>query len=126
MAAVRLKRGDTAYPETTDMAGSIERLWKEELAEHFTEEEEHLFPLPDYPDAVRSMVERALDEHRRMRELVERSARGEDVEETARQLGLLLEAHIRFEERELFPAIQEVLSEEVIQRVGKGIKPRER
>jgi iron-sulfur cluster repair protein YtfE (RIC family) len=110
MVAQRLKRGDTAYRSATSIRESLHLLWSEELEQHFRQEEEVLFVVPGYPDEVRTMIDRALEEHRRMRGLIEECT-DEDAGEKGREMGLLLEAHIRFEERELFPKIQEVLGE---------------
>jgi iron-sulfur cluster repair protein YtfE (RIC family) len=121
MVAQRLKRGDTAYRSATSIRESMHLLWTEELEQHFRQEEEVLFIVPDYPEEVRMMIDRALEDHRRMRELIERCT-DEEAGEKGREMGLLLEAHIRFEERELFPMIQEVLGEEKLRELeGKMV-----
>jgi hemerythrin-like domain-containing protein len=119
VAAQRLKRGDPAYRDMS-IAASIAELWSTELEEHFEQEERWLFPL-EVSDEARSMVARAIGEHARMRELVARAARGEALEETARELGAILEKHIRFEERELFERLQEEIGEGEWDRIGEGI-----
>lgn len=120
VAAQRLKRGDPAYRDMT-IEASIDELWRTELAEHFEQEETYLFSL-ELSGACRAMVDRALDEHARMRALIANVARGERVDETARELGALLEKHIRFEERELFEALQEEVGEERMEEVGRAIE----
>jgi hemerythrin-like domain-containing protein len=121
MVAQRLKRGDTAYRSVATIRESLQLLWSEELEEHFRQEEEVLFSLPGFPEEVQAMISRALEDHRRMRALIE-GCSDEDAGETGREVGLLLEAHIRFEERELFPMIQEVLGEERLQELeGKMV-----
>ena len=119
MAAVRLKRGDAAYKRSRSIAESVEELWRTELAGHFEQEEECLFTLEvDAP--TRAMIERAIDEHRRMRALVEQIAAGAP-DDVARELGTLLESHIRFEERELFEALQAQVDEARLARAGDAI-----
>jgi iron-sulfur cluster repair protein YtfE (RIC family) len=121
MVAQRLKRGDTAYRSVATIRESMKLLWSEELEQHFRQEEEVLFIVPGYPEEVQTMIDRALEDHRRMRELIEQSIDA-DAGEKGRELGLLLEAHIRFEERELFPMIQEVLGEEKLRELeGKMV-----
>ncbi|HVK40595.1 MAG TPA: hemerythrin domain-containing protein [Candidatus Kapabacteria bacterium] len=109
VAAQRLKRGDAAYRDMS-VADSIAELWKSELATHFEQEERALFVL-EVSSECRAMIERALADHARMRELVAQAARGDDPDATARELGALLEQHIRFEERELFELMQTELGD---------------
>jgi hemerythrin-like domain-containing protein len=123
IAAVRLKRGNPAYHASASVAESVEELWKRELEEHFEREERWLFPLAS-SERAREMVVRALDEHARMRSLVEEARRDDDVEAAARSLGELLESHIRFEERELFEVLQAEVGnedlEEAARQMGHG------
>jgi len=59
------------------------------------------------PAASAALAERTLAEHRRLRVLVEALHRRCDAG-TLRDFGDCLVSHVRFEERELFPAIEEV------------------
>jgi mannose-6-phosphate isomerase-like protein (cupin superfamily) len=72
--------------------------WRAEFSDHFTEEERLLGPL-----ALEHERQRLLDEHASIAALGERAESGEDAAELGRQL----EAHIRWEERELFPSIEQ-------------------
>jgi hemerythrin-like domain-containing protein len=121
MAAVRLKRGDTAFAETADMADSIRLLWESELEPHFRQEEEQLFAYPGYPEPIPGMIDRVIREHRQLRELIDRCTADPAIE-TVKELGGLLESHIRFEERELFPLMQESLPAEELARIGREIE----
>ena len=81
-----------------------EWFYKKHLIAHFDVEEKHVFPIlgRDH-DAVR----RALAEHRRLKRLFE------DIKAEEKNVGIveeLLEAHIRFEERVLFSAIERIAS----------------
>ena len=72
-----------------------------ELMAHFMEEETDLMPqLRSY--GADDLVDRVLDEHRQLREL------SSDLHNPValNQFGLLLTAHVRFEEREVFEALQ--------------------
>ena len=79
--------------------------WVRDIATHFDDEERLLPHLMDPADR-----QRMLDEHARLRELAcEARTRRREVDpgpQWMQNLGQLLEAHIRWEERELFPAIQ--------------------
>ena len=74
-----------------------------ELQPHFSLEEESLFPLlRDTPQ--QALVEHALLDHRQLAELKERMRSADRA--VLRQFGQHLKAHVRFEERELFPALE--------------------
>lgn len=81
------------------------KAWREEISVHFADEE-RLLPglIADVEDRTR-----LFDEHARLRTLagqVEGGAAGEPDPDLLRALGTLLHDHIRWEERQLFPAIE--------------------
>ncbi|MBZ0201524.1 MAG: hemerythrin domain-containing protein [Ignavibacteria bacterium] len=89
-----------------------------ELTGHFSEEENFLAPwLRD-----NLLIKRMCREHNELRRIfVSMSAAG-DLENTLQSFGELLESHIRFEERELFPMIESTLPESTLIRIGSSIK----
>lgn len=93
--------------------------WNHHLESHFREEEEHLFPiLPgDSP-----LIIQALSDHKRLKNLFTNL---ENPESNLKEIEVELERHIRFEERILFPLIQEKASEDQLKIIGqKGIRER--
>jgi quercetin dioxygenase-like cupin family protein/hemerythrin-like domain-containing protein len=97
---------------------------------HFREEEELLFPRVADAEEAEKLVLRALLEHQRLhaavaelRELVS----GHDdrlLVRPMRHLAGLLEAHVRFEERQLFPLIEELVSDEALGMLAKTDAPK--
>lgn len=88
--------------------------------EHFAEEEQILFaPLKDKHD---EMVQRALDEHVKVLSLVDAilSPTGGTDQQFA-QLAQMVDDHVRFEERVLFPHLESVLSEDQLEEIGKQL-----
>lgn len=87
---------------------------------HFREEEELLFPHVAEAEEAEKLVVRALLEHQRLHaaaaELRELLRERDDrvLVRPMRDLAGLLEAHVRFEERQLFPLIEELVSEEAL------------
>jgi hemerythrin-like domain-containing protein len=81
-------------------------VWRNEIREHFDDEERLLLPLTQEP----ALRDRLLEEHRAIRELARRCEEdpGAVAEEPPlmRRIGSLLHDHIRWEEREYFEAIQ--------------------
>jgi len=75
------------------------------LVPHFELEEKYLFPILGFDH---KLVARAIDEHCRIRLIMQQNA----SEEKLTTLSDLLESHIRFEERELFGQIQAAATDE--------------
>ncbi len=78
----------------------------DELEPHFQIEEQSLLPLLDSPEN-RHLEQRTREDHRQLRALLE-GLRQNDVE-ALDNFGKLLSAHVRFEERELFPVLEGLL-----------------
>jgi quercetin dioxygenase-like cupin family protein len=115
--ARRLRRA--ADGDDTDRRDAVDRFlrfFSSDTIRHFREEEEQLFPLlADHDDGTGELVVQVLLEHQRVHALVRR-LEGGLAANTAdpslmRELADLLEAHVRLEERRLFPAIEETLPE---------------
>ncbi len=77
-----------------------------ELEPHFRIEEQSLLPLLKEPD-VQGLVQRTLADHVELRALVKKLERSR--RDTLERFGKTLSEHVRFEERELFPALEKVL-----------------
>ena len=77
------------------------------LQAHFAEEERTLLPRLR-AGGERALAQRLLDEHRALSALFARALQGECEAET----GKALIAHVRFEERELFPVVEALLETE--------------
>jgi len=112
--ASRLRRGAEAGDPLT-AARAFLRFFEQETVAHFREEEERLFPLVAALDEARDALTRALFEHQRIHALVarldEQLDAGAPEAALMAELASLLEAHIRYEERELFPLIERLLPE---------------
>ena len=116
--AVQLKRAED---------GSAFSLFREFLGgeggTHFEIEESILLPgwLAADPSADREGAERVLREHLEIRAAGQRMAAGEPSAEELHALGELLQLHVRFEERELFPTIEAGLDEAALSALGARI-----
>jgi len=112
--ARRLRRAADA-PEATGAATAFLRFFAEETVPHFREEEELLFPSFIEFEEARELIVQALLEHQRLHALTARLQQlvtaGAQVEDVMRELGELLQAHVRLEERQLFPLIERLLAE---------------
>ena len=111
-AAIALKRADVDLDPTSRFL----EFWDGEGQHHFRVEEEVLLPLwaehgaHDHPAVVR-----VLTDHVDIRRRAMRIRSGRAGVEEMRELGQLLDDHVRFEERELFPLIENTLDENALE-----------
>lgn len=89
--------------------------WEKNLRTHFEEEEKYLFHYSD--DAY---TRQALEEHQNIKLLVEAIKVSSD-RPLLEQFADLLEKHIRFEERVLFPYLEENLNEAQLEEIGENL-----
>jgi len=85
---------------------------------HFAQEEELL--VPAVPSARADLARRMLAEHREILDRAERLGEDPRVAE-ANGLGELLTRHVRFEERELFPLLEENVPEERMRDIARAL-----
>ena len=88
-----------------------------ELEPHFRVEEAWLFPQLESAGES-ALVERARADHAGLRELV----RSEPSPAVAAEFAELLRRHVRFEERELFPRAEAVLSPAALAAAGRAAR----
>ena len=131
--ARRLRRAATEEEATPlkEASNAFLKFWQEGTTAHFREEEEVLLPLlARYGGEVESgPAAKMLAQHAQIRSLVmELSDEFRDnalTPETLGGIGELLEAHIRLEEREVFPMIEEILAEQGLKEVADRLKVKE-
>jgi iron-sulfur cluster repair protein YtfE (RIC family) len=128
--ARRLRRAASA-DALAEAARGFLGFWQAETSGHFRKEEEVLLPVyaTHGGDLARDPVLQMHSQHAGIRGLVMQlsdEVRGGDVRlETLREIGERLEAHIRLEERKLFPMIEEFLSEEALGELGSRLAVKE-
>ena len=128
MLCLRIHRGLPLHgnDETwiREKAAQAAQFFATDLAAHFKAEEEALFPAMSGFRGARELLSELLSEHRKLEQLADRLG-GTSVVELTRALGEfadLLEAHIRKEERELFPLYEKEVPGEVAAEVGRAVK----
>lgn len=87
--------------------------FQKEILQHFELEEKHVFKILGEQN---SLVERALEEHVRLKELFQRE---DDILNALKDLEKELTAHIRFEERILFHKIEEIAQPEQLKLIDQ-------
>jgi hypothetical protein len=119
LAAQRLKLA----VNVTQATNAFLSFWNSHGHAHFRLEEEVLLPgwVRHDANADHAMLARVLTEHLMIRGEARRLKREQPSIEQLHDLGALLESHVRFEERTLFPRIEERLSLEAIGELGADI-----
>lgn len=120
---LNLKRVNTekARYSIQQVAEDVKRFWEEGGQEHFREEEEVLLPAySQYAALEHAEIAEMLLEHVEIRGLMHRLIEKINHDELStcvedmRELGEKLEAHVRKEERVIFPLIEKALPDDVL------------
>lgn len=95
----------------------VQYFWKHHMQPHFQQEETILFaPIKD------EAVQRALREHTQIAEQIKNLNTGvNSVPEQLSSLADMVDNHVRYEERELFPHLEQVLTEDQLNNIGKQL-----
>ncbi len=113
----RLQKADRADDQT--LKHYVHDFWDKYLDKHFLLEDQLLLPLLSDTE----IVARFLDEHRRIRQLIHRiGMSSNNVQSSSLELAELLNSHIRFEERIMFPWLEENIQPEEIDRIGESLE----
>lgn len=120
--AQRLRR--TSGETTEEARAAFLAYWDEHGREHFRLEEEVLLPaFAAHEDPHQPLVARALCDHVAIRQRADALRRRADATvEELHALGVALDAHVRLEERDLFPLIESVLPEAELASVGARLE----
>lgn len=120
VVAQRLRRAESVDGPAAD---DFRRFWPEHGGPHFRIEEEVLLPFWQMLGNVDpAHVARVAQEHLAIRTLALKVEAGEAALADLQQLGELLQAHIRYEERELFPLIEADLDAAAQARLGAAVQ----
>ncbi len=119
VVANRVKRGLEKQANTAEMVAYVLHIWDTLLVEHFAQEEATLLEVLERTPEARERKERMLKEHQEFAGIVEKLREGVDIEQNLTEFAELLNNHIRFEERELFPLVEELATEEELEKIGR-------
>lgn len=127
MLCLRIHRGliehvkDIEWLQTK--AGQAVRFFEGELITHFQAEEELLFPAMRELSGAPRIIEQLLAEHQEIARLIDQLRKTDRslLASSLKNFADTLEAHIRKEERELFPIYEQQASPEIAIRVERAI-----
>jgi hemerythrin-like domain-containing protein len=124
---------DVSEPEGTN-AGQAAReflhFFQEHTRPHFREEEEVLLPaFSNYGDPAQEPIVQMLVEHVHINRLVTQLASemdsGHPSPQTMRDLGTMLQGHVRLEENVVFPLIESQMPEQALLALAQRLAPGE-
>lgn len=127
MLCLRIHRGLIEHDSDENWlqmkAGVTVRFFEGELLTHFQAEEQFLFPVLRELQGAKPIIDELLGEHEHMRALIDelRIREPGSLASTLKEFADMLEAHIRKEERELFPIYEQQASPETTLRVERAI-----
>jgi|SRR4051794_13816678 hemerythrin-like domain-containing protein len=114
---VRINRAVLNAGAVEGFAAEIVEMWARELRFHFEAEERVLFPAAARVDGLRELTEELIAEHR----VIEAMSKGSLDCDAVREFGRVLSGHVRKEERQLFEALQQQLTAEQLNEMGRRI-----
>lgn len=114
----KIRAGLKLNVETSRMKRYVHYFWQTHMQPHFYEEETILFvPVQD------TAVQKALNEHSDIKGQIEIIIASENIQPL--QLKMLADAvdnHVRYEERELFPHLEKMLTEAQLKEIGSKLQ----
>jgi len=119
----RLKKAEKA--SNTILKTYILDFWENYLISHFKNEEKLFLPLFEKKQNEEIKYQ-FLDEHQRLRNMIKKIDKSDiEVHPFAIQFSTLLNDHIRFEERKMFPWIQKNFAAKELAQIGSALSKTE-
>lgn len=120
MAVLLLKKGINKGADVQVMSDFIHSLWEAELKEHFLAEEEALVPGNDKQH--QTYYQKLKTEHQLLAGMIEIISRQEADLFLINKFQQQLEQHIRFEEREFFPWLEQHFTAAELEKMGAQLQ----
>ncbi|HWR17570.1 MAG TPA: hemerythrin domain-containing protein [Terriglobales bacterium] len=112
--------GDT--PDVHPWELEIVQAFDREIGFHFVAEEKFLFPIADKYEDLQQLVDELRIEHTLIRRNVERARARQFTVTDLQVFSASLSEHVRKEERSLFEAMQQLLSQDELQEIGEAMR----
>lgn len=127
VSAFRLKRGLANKTDVQELIRFLIFVWSEDLVHHFDQEETVLAPPLEEIAGSSEILETFFNQHRRLAELAQSLQKTQiNKRENIAEFIEMLEKHIRFEEREFYPFVEEHLSDEQLKKIGEYLHSQHR
>jgi hemerythrin-like domain-containing protein len=116
--AFRIERGLQNGTDPELIRTYVANAWDEDLSHHFWQEESILPQILKRSSEGKKLLEKLLRDHNRFREMISDLAEAGDIAPQLRAFGKHLNEHIRFEERQLFPFVEEHAGAQDLKELG--------
>lgn len=113
----RIKQGLTKNIKLIDIVEYIIFSWETQLEHHFWQEEQ-IFPELLF---VSDLIVKMKNQHEQLRKLIGNIKINYSVEDV-QQFAEILNNHIRFEEKKLFPAVEQNIDREKLEQIGDFLR----
>lgn len=113
----KIRQGLKNRTETERLTRYVDYFWSNHLRDHFEQEETILFIPENDPNCLR-----AKEEHRSIEKLIGAIIAQNSGTEMLEELADKINVHIRFEERELFPYLESVLTPGQLENIGNELQ----
>lgn len=122
VVSFRLQQGLKKNSNSHEMSQYILHVWNGILKHHFWQEEQIIKTKIMQSEKGIEYLNRMLDEHEKMKKLIENIKSDNSNLKIIEEFAILLNEHIRFEERQLFPLFEQEAGTEKLQEVGRFLK----
>lgn len=113
-----LQKGIKKNADPEVMRDFIQDFWYKDLQHHFQLEELYLVPLKNRYHQFVEPLQQMVNEHYELKSIINEIVLN-PTHKTIDELRKKLDDHVRFEERQLFPLIEEAISPQELQTIGK-------
>ncbi len=123
---VRIERAFRKAPVSLDpWMEEVDAIYRDEIKFHFAAEEDILFPAARRFPELNPLIDELLAEHQQLSDFFGRAHAMTMDHSQLEEFSTLLSAHIRKEERQLFEALQSLMSTEELAKLGRALTARE-
>jgi hemerythrin-like domain-containing protein len=121
--AFRLKRGLNRNADGLIMADYVKQAWENSLKPHFDKEERFLIkPLEKYSKSADLLIRQLKRDHLFFGNMINKiKTKNSNLKSYLQEFAEALEKHIRFEEREFFPAVEKQVPPKQLALIGRSI-----
>ena len=122
VVAFRLQQGLKNGAATGEMKKYILHIWDTALRHHFRQEEQVINPELKKSPEGKKVIHQMMDEHQTFRDLIQQFKTGKVKTDQIKTFADILNRHIRFEERQLFPFLEIHTSREELENMGDFLR----